>query len=277
MDEILLLESPTLRQRFCNDQNISVLEKASHLDTLEHTDFATFKQVCEFFQVPPQAIKSLIFDHKDELLLDGYKVFSKKELQKFLQGTFDLPNRGLALFPRRAVLRIAMLLRDSLIARNIRTYLLKVEEQFWGNLQVQESFQEFSRQLMHQAQALVEHANQLTSHSEQLNSQSAHLKQCSEQLNGQASQLHNHSDQVNKQANQLAAQARIIAALAEEMYFNRSEIQDIKSEMKTYEKRLQILETTSTVLLSYQSKPLTDKLPSKKTLQPSKNKKNRKI
>ncbi|MEK7486761.1 MAG: hypothetical protein AABZ60_20755, partial [Planctomycetota bacterium] len=205
--------------------------------------------------------------------LDGYKVFLKKELQKFLKGTFDLPNRGLALFPRRAVLRIAMLLRDSLIARNIRTYLLKVEEQFWGNIQVQESIQGFSRQLMHQAQALVEHANQLTSHSEQLNSQSAHLKQCSEQLNGQASQLQNHSEQVNKQANQLVAQARIIAALAEEMYFNRSEIQEIKSEMKTYEQRLQILETTSTVLLPYQNKPLREKASTKKYQQPLKTKK----
>jgi uncharacterized coiled-coil DUF342 family protein len=243
MDEILLLESPTLRQRFCKDQNISVLDKVSHLDTLEQTEFATFKQVCEFFQVPPQAIKSLVFDHKEELLLDGYKVFLKKELQKFLKGTFEIPNRGLALFPRRAVLRIAMLLRDSPIARNIRTYLLKVEEEFWGNLQLQEKLQGFSRQLIHQAQALVEHADQLSSHSSQLNSQSAYLKHCSEQLNGQASQLQNHSEQVNKQANQLAAQARIIAALAEEMYWNRSEIQEMKKEMKTYEKRLKSLES----------------------------------
>lgn len=247
MDEILLLESSTLRQRFCNEQNISVLEKVAHLITIENTDFATFKHVCDFFQVPQQAIKSLVFDHKDELLSDGYKVFSKKELQKFLQGTFDFPNRGLALFPRRAVLRIAMLLRDSLIARNIRTYLLKIEEQFWGSLQIQENFQGVSRQLMHQAQALVEHANQLTSHSEQLTFQSSHLKHCSEQLNNQAFQLQNQSEQMNKQANQLSAQARIIAALAEEMYFNRSEIQEIKLEMKDYEQRLKILENKPSI------------------------------
>ena len=39
-----------------------------------------------------------------------------------------MPTRGLKVFPRRAILRIGMLLRDSEIAKEIRTALLNIEE-----------------------------------------------------------------------------------------------------------------------------------------------------
>ena len=39
-----------------------------------------------------------------------------------------VPNRGLKIFPRRAILRIDMLLRDSSVAREVRTQLLNIEE-----------------------------------------------------------------------------------------------------------------------------------------------------
>ena len=37
-----------------------------------------------------------------------------------------LPNRGMKLFPKRAILRVGMLLRDSEIAKEIRTRLLDI-------------------------------------------------------------------------------------------------------------------------------------------------------
>lgn len=41
---------------------------------------------------------------------------------------FDYPTRGTKVFPRRAILRVGMLLRDSDIAREVRTQLLNIEE-----------------------------------------------------------------------------------------------------------------------------------------------------
>ncbi|MET8681169.1 hypothetical protein ABZW18_27235 [Streptomyces sp. NPDC004647] len=42
-------------------------------------------------------------------------------------GSYPQPRSSLALFTRRAVLNVAMLLRDSEVARRVRTYLLDVE------------------------------------------------------------------------------------------------------------------------------------------------------
>ncbi len=117
MNELALVESYSLRQAFCTDGNTAVLDKLGTLIFLEDTEFTTLKNVAAFYMVPEQAIKSLVFDHKDELLSDGYKVMSKSELEKFLKGTLEIPNRGLAIFPRRAVLRIGCLLRDSAVAK----------------------------------------------------------------------------------------------------------------------------------------------------------------
>ncbi|MEK7486526.1 MAG: hypothetical protein AABZ60_19555 [Planctomycetota bacterium] len=130
MDEILLLESPTLRQRLCNPQNLALLNQVGNLETLSQTNCATLKQVAQFYLVSEQAIKNLVFDHKDEILSDGYKIFKKNGLENFLKETLELPNRGLALSRRQTVLRIGMLLPDSLVAKQIRSYLLKVEEKF---------------------------------------------------------------------------------------------------------------------------------------------------
>ena len=40
----------------------------------------------------------------------------------------SVPNRGLKVFPRRAILRIGMLLRDSAVAKEVRAQLLNMEE-----------------------------------------------------------------------------------------------------------------------------------------------------
>ncbi len=128
MNELALLESYSLRQEFCTNGNTTVLDKLGTLIFLENTEFTTLKNVATFYMVPEQAIKSLVFDHKDELIVDGYKVMSKSELEKFLKGTLEIPNRGLAIFPRRAILRVGMLLRDSAVAKLIRSYLLNAEE-----------------------------------------------------------------------------------------------------------------------------------------------------
>ena len=120
--------TPSARQQFCTDENTVILDKLGTLIFLEGVEFTTLKNVASFYRVPEQAIKSLVFDHKDELISDGYNVMSKSDLKKFLKGTFEIPNRGLAIFPRRAVLRIGCLLRDSTVAKLVRSYLLNAEE-----------------------------------------------------------------------------------------------------------------------------------------------------
>ncbi|GGS59033.1 hypothetical protein GCM10010270_32050 [Streptomyces violaceus] len=75
-----------------------------------------------------ETIRALVHDHRAELEASGYRVLTGTELSylKQLSG-IQSRTRSLALFSRRAVLNIAMLLRDSELARQVRVYLLDME------------------------------------------------------------------------------------------------------------------------------------------------------
>ena len=69
-----------------------------------------------------------VHDHRAELEASGYRVLTGTELSDFKQlSGIRSRTRSLALFSRRAVLNVAMLLRDSEVARQVRVYLLDVE------------------------------------------------------------------------------------------------------------------------------------------------------
>ena len=73
----------------------------------------------------------MIKSNKDFLnVLQGQlETFKGKSVFTFENGEIlTIPNRGLRVFPRRAILRIGMLLRDSNVATEVRTQLLNIEE-----------------------------------------------------------------------------------------------------------------------------------------------------
>ena len=122
-----------------------VLEKVKKVLLIPDTEWATQKQVAEYYEVGEKAIETICTRHKDELETDGVSLKSYKEflniqnegLETVVGKTIFLlangesltvPNRGLKVFPRRAILRIGMLLRDSAIAKEVRTQLLNIEE-----------------------------------------------------------------------------------------------------------------------------------------------------
>ncbi|AZI62760.1 hypothetical protein EHW12_17505 [Rhodococcus sp. NJ-530] len=107
-----------------------VLDKVKVLSLLPDGIHATVEQVATFFEVPAKTISSLVNYNRDEISSDGYRVVRGEELRlNFNPSSLGLDPRtpSLALFNRRVMLRIAMLLRDSEIARRVRTYLLDVE------------------------------------------------------------------------------------------------------------------------------------------------------
>ncbi|MGW4223880.1 restriction endonuclease [Streptomyces bauhiniae] len=83
----------------------------------------------------PQARQSLKARHRKELTANGMVTLQGSDLAAFKRdilsrypGSYPQPRSSLTLFPRRAVLNIAMLLRDSEVARQVRAYLLDVEQ-----------------------------------------------------------------------------------------------------------------------------------------------------
>jgi len=138
-----LLISRELRDKCAG--RYEVLEKVKALLLIPGTELMTVKQVAEYYEVDKKVIEMICIRHKDELLNDGittcsYKDFLNQQsvgLEKmkgkvifsFSDGeVLEVPNRGLKVFPRRAVLRVGMLLRDSEVAKEIRTQLLNIEE-----------------------------------------------------------------------------------------------------------------------------------------------------
>lgn len=143
MEEVELLENRDLRESLM--EHCEVLERVKQLLLLPGTEYATVKQVAEFYGVDEKVIKMMCLRHRDELEPDGvcYKkytdflreqgvtleTFKGKVILHYESGEdFEFPNRGLRVFPRRAILRIGMLLRDSEVAKEVRTQLLNIEE-----------------------------------------------------------------------------------------------------------------------------------------------------
>lgn len=93
--------------------------------------------------------------HRNELELDGAQLVRQSAVLNLCNGdlkklrgktiviakadgkAYEVPNRGLRLFPKRAVLRVGMLLRDSKVAREVRTQLLNIEEKTASEIKVQ--------------------------------------------------------------------------------------------------------------------------------------------
>ncbi|HJV46601.1 MAG TPA: hypothetical protein VJ824_12880 [Bacillota bacterium] len=125
-----LIESKSLRDSHIN--NVEVLNKVKALSLLPDDIHTTIEHVANYFEVTKRWVEELIADNREEVQSDGLKIVSKKELTELNFG--DLESFGISkyaasitLIPRRAVLRIGMLLRDSQVAKRVRDYLLNVE------------------------------------------------------------------------------------------------------------------------------------------------------
>ncbi|MEU0028620.1 restriction endonuclease [Streptomyces sp. NPDC006335] len=126
INESALLESKSLRDGVL--ERTDVLDRVKVLSLLPDGMHVTTAMVAAYFEVGLTAIRSLVLDHRAELETNGYHVLTGSELSSFkeLSGT-QSRSASLALFSRRAVLNVAMLLRDSEVARQVRVYLLDME------------------------------------------------------------------------------------------------------------------------------------------------------
>jgi hypothetical protein len=126
-NELVLVESQTARAQY--SARIDVLDKVRAIPLLPDDLHVTTEGVAAYFDVAIDTIKSLVKDNRDELESNGYDVLDGDELRS-LKNLCGIANRArsLALFDRRTLLNVAMLLRDSEIARQVRRHLLDSEQ-----------------------------------------------------------------------------------------------------------------------------------------------------
>ncbi|MNW51880.1 hypothetical protein D3C74_293760 [compost metagenome] len=122
-----LLESVSLRETYVDRTN--VLDKVKKLVMLPGDVNASIEQVSSYYGVGDEAIRSCIKDNREELESDGLRVITGDELKSLKDlGVIGKNTSSFTVIPRRAILRIGMLLRESVIARAVRVYLLNTEE-----------------------------------------------------------------------------------------------------------------------------------------------------
>lgn len=125
MSDLTLPEARSQRDTLAT--RVDVLDKVGVLATLPDDMHVTTEMVATFYEVPRDTISALVSRNRDELDSDGYRVTTRGAFE----GTYNMQVTSsasrIALFPRRAVLRVGMLLRDSTVARRVRDYLLDTE------------------------------------------------------------------------------------------------------------------------------------------------------
>ncbi|GAA1358815.1 restriction endonuclease [Streptomyces beijiangensis] len=127
VNEAALLESRSLRDEAA--ERTEVLDKVKQLRIAPEGLHLTTKDVAEYFEVAEAAIRNMVTDHREELESNGYRLATPEEVRALKAlASVDRFTSQVALFTRRTVLNVAMLLRDSIVARQVRTSLLDGEQ-----------------------------------------------------------------------------------------------------------------------------------------------------
>jgi len=122
----LLIESKTMRESVI--ERTDILDKVKKLELLPDDVHLTIEMSANYYEVHKDAIEKVIREHRDELKSDGLKLLQGESLSAFKAETgFSIKAGKLIIFPKRALLRIGMLLRDSKVAKEVRSYLLDRE------------------------------------------------------------------------------------------------------------------------------------------------------
>ncbi|MGI8277440.1 hypothetical protein [Bacillus mycoides] len=122
---------------------VEVLSKVKEFSLPPELEMATKEQVADFYNVPKKTITNLVRFYNDELVSDGYTLMKGNEISSFFHTTkrrgsytvtsingeeYTYSSYNNYLFPKRAILRVGMLLRDSEVAKKVRAQLLNTEE-----------------------------------------------------------------------------------------------------------------------------------------------------
>jgi hypothetical protein len=138
-----LVDNKDLRNKLIDREN--VIDKVKKLFMIPELLMVSTQQVANYFDVDNNLIRQVFLRNKDEITSDGVQILTAAQISSALHSvtpirkdrcytTFDigegrevaLANAKNRLFSLRAVLRIGLLLRDSEVAKEIRTQLLNV-------------------------------------------------------------------------------------------------------------------------------------------------------
>lgn len=164
----------TLRDKYID--RVDVLDKIAVIPYISGTQYFTMQQIADFYEVPLQTINTCYARNREEIDMDGVVVMTPKTYREFTNYSHQdvskkldceqyrthmiihinentdviIPNRGIKVFPKNAFLRIGMLLTQSQVALQVRTYLIKAENTFSPSLAYNPADKNSRRQMVAQ-------------------------------------------------------------------------------------------------------------------------------
>ena len=143
-----MISNKELQEQYIS--RVDVLDKVKDLFLIPAMECMTPKQVADYYEVPVDTIRTTYKMNREELVSDGAMTRSIGDIKSLIgcESTYQnitncrggieitidentkvfIPNAGIILYPKRAILRVGMLLRDSKIAKEVRTQLLNIVE-----------------------------------------------------------------------------------------------------------------------------------------------------
>ncbi len=140
VSDSVLVESKSARdnqlERVPHERALEILNKAKALLVAlwKGTGVTTTEEIACYYEVESSVVRHASKQHRDELLNDGWREVKGQENLKSLRSigseVFSLPEATtrIAIWTPRASLRLGMILRDSVVAKAIRTSLLNAVE-----------------------------------------------------------------------------------------------------------------------------------------------------
>ena len=121
-----LVGSKEDRQYIMDQNNVGGLDLVDMLKKYgEVVDYMTESMVAKFYRVGEKAIDSIANRNKEELETYGYRVYKKSEVLNLqIEGLEKIPNRGLRLYPIKAVILIGMMLTEGDVAAKLRNDIM---------------------------------------------------------------------------------------------------------------------------------------------------------
>ena len=123
-----LLNNQNEREIIMNEERLEVLDKVKKLIMLKGTEYMTLEQVADYYEVQKHTIETIKSRNKEELESNGMKLYSRNDIKNLIgeeevKLEITIPNRGMILFSKRAILNVALLLKDNMIANKIKQEL----------------------------------------------------------------------------------------------------------------------------------------------------------
>ena len=141
ISETIFVESKTLRQQQLEELNdersLLILNKVKTLLVAlwkDKTRVTTTEEIASYYEVESSVVRHASKKHREEFLTDGWREIkgssNLKALRSIGSEVFSLPSATtrVAIWTPRAALRLGMLLRDSEVAKEVRTSLLNAVE-----------------------------------------------------------------------------------------------------------------------------------------------------